>query len=183
MTRVRTIDAEGCRFRAASPADDDHVLGLMTEYMTWALATFEQTFGYPMGGDPGHTPESLRRFRPPSGLIALAEVGGLPVGVAALRTNDDGVVEIKRMFVRPTHRGTGIGAGLLDWLLDRCSDQFGARIVRLDSNRFMTAAHRLYESRGFTERDRYPGSEIPPELQDLWRFYELPLTPATGDDR
>lgn len=152
----------------------------MTEYMSWALATFEQTFGFPMGRDARHTTGSLQRFRPPAGLIGLAEIDRAPVGVAAMRSNDDGVVEIKRMFVRDAHRRAGIGAALLDWLLDRCRDQFGARIVRLDSNRFMTAAHRLYESRGFVERDPYPGSEIPAELQHLWRFYELDLL---GNDR
>lgn len=29
------------------------------------------------------------------------------------------------------------------------------------------------ESRGFAERTPYAGSEIPAELQHLWRFYEL----------
>ncbi|GAA4693332.1 hypothetical protein APR04_002244 [Promicromonospora umidemergens] len=39
----------------------------------------------------------------------------------------------------------------------------------------MRGAHRLYESCGFTERPPYDGSEIPADLQHLWRFYELRL--------
>ncbi|MFI2362981.1 GNAT family N-acetyltransferase [Promicromonospora sp. NPDC019610] len=179
--------------RETTDQDEAVVLQLMTEYMTWALATFEQTYGFAMGLDARHTSADLDTFRRPTGLMALAEVGSpsgddgaarpgtprpgtkQPAGVAALRAQDDGVVEIKRMFVRPEHRGTHVGSAMLDWLLERSRADFGARTVRLDSNRFMAGAHRLYESRGFVERTPYPGSEIPGELQHLWRFYELSL--------
>lgn len=176
------------RVREATPADDDVVLGLMTEYMTWALATFEQTYGFAMGDDPAggtagdapdarHTAAALARFRRPTGVLVLAEVGQdagtEPVGVAALRVQPDGAAEIKRMFVRPEHQGTGLGAALLDRLLAVACDDLHAPVVRLDSNRFMDRAHRLYASRGFVERTPYPGSEIPQRLQHLWRFYEL----------
>jgi GNAT superfamily N-acetyltransferase len=163
------------RVREASAHDDDVVLELMTEYMTWALSTFEETYGFAMAGDARHTPAALGRFRRPSGVIALAEVEGSPAGVAALRVQDDGVVEIKRMFVRPEHRGAHVGSRMLDWLLDLSRDELRAPTVRLDSNRFMHGAHRLYESRGFVERPPYDGSEIPADLQHLWRFYELRL--------
>ncbi|MFJ3404197.1 GNAT family N-acetyltransferase [Promicromonospora sp. NPDC090134] len=177
------------RVRETTDQDEAVVLQLMTEYMTWALATFEETYGFAMGLDARHTSADLDTFRRPTGLMALAEVDGSPAGddgaarrgttqpagVAALRAQDDGVVEIKRMFVRPEHRGTHVGSAMLDWLLERSRADFGARTVRLDSNRFMAGAHRLYESRGFVERTPYPGSEIPPELQHLWRFYELSL--------
>ncbi|MFD7310975.1 GNAT family N-acetyltransferase [Promicromonospora sp. NPDC059942] len=161
--------------RETTDQDEAVVLQLMTEYMTWALATFEETYGFAMGLDARHTSADLDKFRRPTGLMGLAEVDGSPAGVAALRAQDDGVVEIKRMFVRPEHRGEHVGSAMLDWLLERSRADFGARTVRLDSNRFMTGAHRLYESRGFVERTPYPGSEIPGELQHLWRFYELSL--------
>ncbi|MFE3828445.1 GNAT family N-acetyltransferase [Streptomyces sp. NPDC059092] len=161
------------RIREATTLDDAAVLDLMTEYMTWALATFERTYGFAMAGDAQHTSAVLAPFRRPSGLIALAEAEGVPVGVAALRARGDGTVEIKRMFVRPGRRGAHLGSRLLDWLLERARDDFRARTVRLDSNRFMAEAHRLYASRGFTERPPYEGSEIPAGLRHLWRFYEL----------
>lgn len=167
--------------RETTDQDEAVVLQLMTEYMTWALATFEETYGFAMGLDARHTSADLDKFRRPTGLMALAEAGSPgaegaePAGVAALRAQDDGVVEIKRMFVRPEHRGEHVGSAMLDWLLERSRADFGARTVRLDSNRFMAGAHRLYESRGFVERTPYPGSEIPGELQHLWRFYELSL--------
>ncbi|GAA2220327.1 hypothetical protein GCM10010413_09320 [Promicromonospora sukumoe] len=175
------------RVRETTEQDESAVLQLMTEYMTWALATFEQTYGFAMGTNARHTSADLDKFRRPSGLLAIAwadggaadggtyTAGAEPAGVAALRVQDGGVVEIKRMFVRPGHRGTHLGSEMLDWLLERSQDDLGAHIVRLDSNRFMGDAHRLYESRGFVERTPYAGSEIPAELQHLWRFYELRL--------
>ncbi|MFD6138646.1 GNAT family N-acetyltransferase [Promicromonospora sp. NPDC060271] len=163
------------RVREASAADDAVVLQLMMEYMAWALATFEETYGFAMGGDARHTPAALDRFRRPSGVLALADVDGGPAGVAALRVQADGAVEIKRMFVRPEHRGTHVGSAMLDWLLELSRDELRAQTVRLDSNRFMHEAHRLYESRGFVERSPYEGSEIPAELRHLWRFYELTM--------
>ena len=135
------------RIYEASAADDAVVLQLMTEYMAWALATFEETYGFAMGGDARHTPTALDKFRRPSGVIALAEVGSAPAGVAALRVQDDGAVEIKRMFVRPEHRGAHVGSAMLDWLLELSRGELRASTVRLDSNRFMHGAHRLYESR------------------------------------
>lgn len=152
------------------------VLELMTEYMAWALATFEQTYGFAMGMAPEHTADALSKFRRPSGVIALAEVDGAPAGVAALRVQHGGAGEIKRMFVRPEHRGAHVGSAMLDWLLELSRDELRAPTVRLDSNRFMREAHRLYESRGFVERSPYDGSEIPADLQHLWRFYELRLS-------
>jgi GNAT superfamily N-acetyltransferase len=163
------------RIREASALDDAVVLELMTEYMTWALATFERTYGFSMSGDPQHTADALDRFRGPAGVVALAEAGGSAVGVAALRVQDDGAAEIKRMFVRPEHRGAHAGSAMLDWLLELSRDELRAPTVRLDSNRFMREAHRLYESRGFVERPPYDGSEIPADLRHLWRFYELRL--------
>lgn len=163
------------RVREASSVDDGVVLELMTEYMTEALATFEQTYGFAMGMAAEQAADALGKFRRPSGVIGLAEVDGSPAGVAALRLQDDGAAEIKRMFVRPEHRGEHLGSEMLDWLLDLCRDELRTPVVRLDSNRFMRDAHRLYESRGFVERSPYEGSEIPAELQHLWRFYELSL--------
>jgi GNAT superfamily N-acetyltransferase len=161
--------------REASSEDDAVVLELMTEYLTEALALFERTYGFAMGMEAEQGADALAKFRRPSGVIGLAEVDGSPAGVAALRVQADGAAEIKRMYVRPGHRGAHLGSAMLDWLLDLCRDELQAPVVRLDSNRFMRDAHRLYESRGFEVRTPYEGSEIPAELQHLWRFYELRL--------
>jgi hypothetical protein len=47
--------------------------------------------------------------------------------------------------------------------------------IRLDSARFMKAAHSLYRSAGFQEIDPYPESEIPAKFQEHWVFMEKSL--------
>ena len=84
-------------------------------------------------------------------------------------------MEIKRMYVRPSARGQRAGARILDRLLDEARSR-GARIVLLDTVRFMADAQRLYRSRGFVEREPYEESEIPSHLRDHWLFFERVLT-------
>src|SRR5205085_1566974 len=71
----------------------------------------------------------------------------------------------------------------LTWALDRLIEEaraMNARVLRLDTCRFMTDAQRLYESRGFVERPPYEGTEIPPELQQYWKFYERQEDPQSA---
>ncbi len=63
---------------------------------------------------------------------------------------------------------------LLEKLLSEAKE-VGYSEVRLDSARFMHAAHSLYRSAGFQEIDPYPESEIPPEFQEHWIFMEMIL--------
>jgi ribosomal protein S18 acetylase RimI-like enzyme len=58
--------------------------------------------------------------------------------------------EIKRMWVDPSWRRTGIGRTMLDRLVEAASEAGYERVV-LDSPDFMTAAHALYRARGFED--------------------------------
>ena len=53
--------------------------------------------------------------------------------------------------------------------------EIGYTHLRLDSARFMHAAHRLYCSAGFEEIDPYAESEIPEQFQSNWIFMEREL--------
>jgi GNAT superfamily N-acetyltransferase len=117
-------------------------------------------------------PASIRQadlapFQPPHGRLLLAD----DVGVGCLRPIGGGVGELKRMYVGPEARGAGLGRSLLGALLE-AAETAGYERVRLDSVRFMEAAHRLYRSAGFTEIQPYEQSEIPPEFRGHWVFME-----------
>ena len=86
----------------------------------------------------------------------------------------DDAAEIKRMYVSPDRRDSHLGSAILDRLLDEARAR-NSRIVRLDTCRFMTAAQRLYRSRGFVERPPYEGTEIPERLRQHWMFFEREL--------
>jgi putative acetyltransferase len=99
--------------------------------------------------------------------VALA--GGEVVGSVALRDLGDKELELKRMYLRPAHRGYGLGKRLLAIQLEWARAN-GATVIRLDTSERMEAARGLYEAYGFR---RVPG-EAPRQGQQRL-LYELRL--------
>jgi GNAT superfamily N-acetyltransferase len=156
-----------------------HVQELFLEFYTWALDRNKEEYGLVFDADGPQAlvkryMASLDEFLPPSGSLLLAYIDEQPAGVACMRTLDNGIYEIKRMYVKPKYRGKGIGRALLQEQINRAR-QYNGSIIRLDSSRFMTAAHSLYRSVGFKDIEPYKGSEIPAEIQKYWIFMELKL--------
>jgi ribosomal protein S18 acetylase RimI-like enzyme len=95
-------------------------------------------------------------------LLVVAPAGEV-VGTAAVRRLDPGVGEIKRMWIRPAHRGQGLGRRLMDACLDAARD-LGCRVLRLDSERRLEAALFLYRAYRFAEIPDYNGNP----RADVW---------------
>ena len=156
-----------------------HVQELFLEYYTWAFARNKEEYGlvFDAGGPQAMVKRymaSLDEFLPPSGILLLAYIDEQPAGLVCMKTLDNSIYEIKRMYVKPKYRGKGIGRALLQEQINRAR-QYNGSIIRLDSSRFMTAAHSLYRSVGFKDIEPYEGSEIPAEMQKYWVFMELKL--------
>ena len=90
------------------------------------------------------------RYTPPAGALLLArDAAGQPLGCVALRAMaDDGCCEMKRLYVTPAARGTGLGRALVEAAI-AAARRIGYREMRLDSLPSMHAAIALYERRGF----------------------------------
>jgi len=160
---------------AQSGEDEDAVVRLMAEYMSWAHERLAAEFDvHEPPADPAKIRDHLDDYRPPKGRLLLAECDGQRVGVGALRMLGADVAEVKRMYVAPHWRDRHVGSAILDHLLNEARTR-SARLVRLDTCRFMTGAQRLYRSRGFTERSPYEGTEIPKRIQQHWIFFEREL--------
>jgi putative acetyltransferase len=99
--------------------------------------------------------------------IAVAE--GVVAGSVALRDLGGDVYELKRMYLRSTCRGRGVGKRLLATALHWARAN-RARVVRLDTTERMVAARSLYEAAGFVQ---VPG-EAPRQGQQRL-LYELRL--------
>jgi GNAT superfamily N-acetyltransferase len=66
---------------------------------------------------------------------------------------------MKRLYVRPTGRGTGAGRALVEAAIARAR-QLGYATMRLDTLPTMNAARSLYLSLGFRPVDRYNDNPI-----------------------
>lgn len=91
----------------------------------------------------------------------LAEDGGAVVGCAALRplAGVPGAGEVRRMFVRPSHRGAGVADALMA-ALEAFAREAGYDALYLDTHHDFTAAIRLYERRGYARVDRYNDNPV-----------------------
>ena len=90
-------------------------------------------------------------------LLVVEDPAGEIVGTAGVRTFEPGVAEIKRMWVQPRCQGLGLGRRLMVSCLEQAR-ALGFRVVRLDTERKMTAALGLYRSFGFREIGDYNGN-------------------------
>lgn len=135
--------------RATSAADFDAARSLFREYVESLSFDLDfQNFEREMDALPGP-------YAPPEGTILLADVDDEPVGVVAVQPLDeDGVCEMKRLYVQPAHRGKGLGRRLAEAIIDAARD-LGYDTMRLDTVASMTAARTLYRSLGFEKRPPY----------------------------
>ena len=94
----------------------------------------------------------------------MATVNGIEAGCCALRALDSSdyanACEMKRLFVRPSFRGLGLGRKLVETILDQAR-QAGYSCVLLDTLDDMEAARALYDELGFEEIPPYYFNPIP----------------------
>jgi GNAT superfamily N-acetyltransferase len=101
--------------------------------------------------------------------------GRVPVGHAALRRLDADL-ELKRMYVAPSHRGAGVGGALLA-AAERAAARLGAPRIVLQTGDRQPGAVRLYEKCGYTRIPIFG----PYRAMLYSRCFEK-LLPAQGDE-
>ena len=96
-------------------------------------------------------------------LLVVADAAGEVVGTAAVRLLEPGLGELKRMWLRPSCQGRGLGRRLMDACLEEAR-RLDCRALRLDSQAKLEAAVRLYRAYGFAEIARYNDNH----RADIW---------------
>lgn len=162
---------------AIIPDDIEMIRKLWVDYLVWGNDKMQSLYGvHPH--DPVEAVkqdiESIDKFLPPHGRLMIATYKNKICGIGSLKSINAQTGEIKRMYVDPTFRRIGAGRAILQALLSE-SKKVGYNAVRLDSPKFMEAAHALYRSFGFRDIAPYPEMEIPAEFKDYMLFMELDL--------
>jgi GNAT superfamily N-acetyltransferase len=129
--------------RRAVQADGAAVLGL--------VSTILIEFG--LSSDPANTDADLadfagHYFQAGGDFVVLVDASGAVVGSCGLFSHGNGTVEIRKMYVAQSLRGSGQGRRLLDWAITR-GRELGFKRISLETNSVLRTAIALYERHGF----------------------------------
>lgn len=126
----------------------------LSEYFAELARRFEEGFEVSLSRDPDAA-DMLR----PRGAFVLAMSDGLPIGCVGLK-GGTGFAEVKRLWVAPSARGLGLARRLMCEVENRARE-LGIKILRLDTNRALPEAIRLYRTTGWTEIERFNDDPYP----------------------
>ncbi len=135
--------------QAMTPDEIEHSRRLFGAYADWLNVDLcFQDFEAELAGLPG-------AYAAPRGRLLLAKAGGEVAGSVALRPLEDGICEMKRLWVEPGFAGAGIGRRLAETIVE-AGRAFGYRAMRLDTmpERLKAAGH-IYATLGFKEIPDY----------------------------
>jgi ribosomal protein S18 acetylase RimI-like enzyme len=141
-------------FEARWPDDRATVESLFREYVASLAEDISfQNVDDELASLPG-------KYARPTGVVLLARHGDEAAGAIAYRMVEPGVAEMKRLYVRPAFRGTGLGRELAHELIEDARAQ-GYRTMLLDTLGSMSAARALYRDLGFAPVAPYYDNPLP----------------------
>jgi putative acetyltransferase len=80
--------------------------------------------------------------------VIIALQNNLPAGCGAIKQKEEGIVEVKRMFVSPSCRNQGIGSKILNEL-ELWALELGNTKCVLETSKTMQSANALYEKNNY----------------------------------
>jgi len=140
----------------SGPADLEAIRGLFREYEAdIGVDLCFQGFEKELAELPG-------AYAPPLGRLLIAKAGDVAIGCVGLRPlkSDGTICEMKRLYVRPSHRSTGLGRQLVERIVIEARAA-GYVAMRLDTLQTMTAAQDLYRRMGFRDIPAYYPNPLP----------------------
>jgi pimeloyl-ACP methyl ester carboxylesterase/GNAT superfamily N-acetyltransferase len=114
---------------------------------------------YPERGPEVPRPLAAHEVEPPGGRWLVACRAAQPVGCVGLRRLDDHTGEVKRIYVVPEGRGTGVARALLA-RIDEVAKTLGYTRLRMDTGARQPASVALFRSCGYEPIDDYNGNPV-----------------------
>lgn len=110
-------------------------------------------------------------FDPEREAAFIAARGGAVVGsVFLMKSDDPRAARLRLLYVEPSARAEGLGGRLVDALIARARE-LDYRAVTLWTNDILTAARKIYLSRGFQMREEAPHHSFGVDLVgQTWRL-------------
>lgn len=105
----------------------------------------------------------------------MAYGGDTVAGCVLLHGASDKLAEFRRLWVRESHRGEGIGRALTETVIEKAGSE-GYERLALTTPPWGKAAQALYESLGFERTPPYPETRLPEEHHEKAIFMQLDLT-------
>jgi len=145
--------------QAVSADAIESVRALFQEYWTsFGFTPCFQNFDSEIATLPG-------KYAPPRGNLLFATVDGQPAGCVALRPFDPTRGEVKRLYVRPQFRGSGLGKALMNTVVAEACAIGYSELIADTIPKVMATALAMYERLGFERTERY--SEETPEAEHI----------------
>ena len=170
---VRAMNADATIAEAESAADMAEIRALFGEYQQWlGVDLCFKDFAEEIDNLPGY-------YAPPAGYLLLARaLDGAVAGGVGMWPLEPGVCEMKRLFLRPPWRGSGLGRRLAVAVVEAGQAAGYARMC-LDTLPRLEAATVLYRSMGFIEAAPHDDNPSPGVLY-LEKALQVPcpLPPA-----
>lgn len=128
-----------------SPRDPEvaELLDALTSELAGGGYAEDETFGY-----------SAEQLEQSAVRLVGARVDGVLAGVGGIELQPDGIGELKRFYVLPQYRGSGVADAVITALLRHAQEQ-GTRRVRLETGDKQHAAIAFYRRHGFAEIPRF----------------------------
>ena len=129
-------------------SDTPAAQGLLSAFVATIQALYPD---FDPDAGPSATPQD---FADPHGAFFVAYLNDRPVGCCGVKLLDERVAEIKRLWVAPEGRGSGLGRRLLR-ACEAKAVEMGACVARLDTGDRQREALALFASNGYRQIDDY----------------------------
>lgn len=162
------------------PPEREAFTELLKEYYALMVSRIEAG-----GGSAGDGSPAIEEFwgevdvyMPPKGRLFLAKNNaGEMIGCGMMKKIGADVAELKRLYVKPEARGTGLGRHLVERRI-AAAREMGVKTLLVDTLKANVEMQGLYRKMGFEEIQAYPDSstaKMLPELVSLMVFFRMEL--------